>query len=200
MTKFYASIAGCGLASDGIRIIIFCSKPSHHFSCGQSLLHGSRVVIHIAVGPSSPPIMPYDSALFFTAQHPDSATIAAHPSTTISFFIFSLLSLRPLRPLRPLRLNLIELVIGIGNIASSSCRQKNSTLSNWRKRDITLFYPYQRSDRGRLASRRTRARLRGNRQGIPRSCRSRRTSSADSRGGRSASTPRIQATAPTRPT
>ena len=44
--------------------IISCYKSSHHSSCGQSLLHGSLVVIHIAVGPSSPPIMPIDSALF----------------------------------------------------------------------------------------------------------------------------------------
>ena len=44
--------------------IISCYKSSHHSSCGQSLLHGSCVVIHIAVGPSSPPIMPIDSALF----------------------------------------------------------------------------------------------------------------------------------------
>ncbi len=58
----------------------------------------------------------------------------------------------------------------------------------------------KRSDRGRLASRRTRARLRGSRQGTSRPCRSRRTSSADSRGGRSASTPRMRATAPTRST
>ena len=47
-----------------INRVIFCSKPSHHFSCGQSLLHGSLVVIHVSVGPFSPPIMPIDSALF----------------------------------------------------------------------------------------------------------------------------------------
>ena len=62
------------------------------------------------------------------------------------------------------------------------------------------FRSFRKSDRGRLASRRTRARPRGSRQGTSRPCRSRRTSSADSRGARSASTPRIRATAPIRST
>ena len=105
--------------------IIFCSKPAHHFSCGQSLLHGSRVVIHIAVGPSSPPIIPMDSALFFTAQHPTIATSAAHPSTTISFFILQsfLLVLCVLCGSTALKL-----VIGIGNISTLATFPSNPRL------------------------------------------------------------------------